>query len=701
MRRVRVDEVDELRRVRLAMLLDAPDAFASRHDDEAAQPDEFWQERAAIAAQSSQVATFQVVDGDRHVGSATGLRLDPGRAADLVAMWVDPQWRRRGIGRRLVEGVCRWAARQGSASIELDVRELNTGALDLYRGCGFEVIAGPHPAEAAPDLMELRMRRWLDVPPPGPVVRRLRRQGALVDQLEELPASDLRSLLLHVTRRRAAGLDPPRVLQARRDDATLAPVAVDGRALQLAGQRQTPIDVPQAAAYYRQALELTPAGHPQRPTLLRKGTELAWRAGKVDVDEAIRAYEEAMHQALENGDDHEAAWCMRRLYFQIGFRGDTVAARQLLDRGIELLEHLDGDPPELLAELYACRAEDEMLAGRTKGSLEWADRVFALPHSPSIELMALHIRGNGRCELGDLGGMDDLWDAVHRAEASAQGLDIAQSYSYLAEWVGLQEGPLRSLEMNQTQIEACEVRGMAGQAMWSIAESLWMLYDAGRWDEALERAGRAVAWAAQQEDSQMGSAALTYSARIQGHRGDLDAAAALVERYLPTARQIGDLQILAPALVTAAVVAGMQGDPATATERLREFDDTTRDGPTEYREFQLPEAIRVCRLLGDLELAEALAGSRPVFVQRIKNAMSSVGALLGEMRGDHAGAASAFEEAATAWEAWGDPFERAHALEGFARCSTAVARNAETDHAREASSAIFAELGVPIPTDRA
>jgi len=216
MRRVRVDEVDELRRVRLAMLLDAPDAFASRHDDEAAQPDEFWQERAAIAAQSSQVATFHVVDGDRHVGSATGLRLDPGRAADLVAMWVDPQWRRRGIGRRLVEGVCRWAARQGSASIELDVRELNTGALDLYRGCGFEVIAGPHPAEAAPDLMELRMRRWLDVPPPGPVVRRLRRQGALVDQLEELPATDLRSLLLHVTRRRAAGLDPARVLQARR-----------------------------------------------------------------------------------------------------------------------------------------------------------------------------------------------------------------------------------------------------------------------------------------------------------------------------------------------------------------------------------------------------------------------------------------------------------------------------------------------------
>ena len=51
----------------------------------------------------------------------------------------------------------------------------------------------------------------------------------------------------------------------------IAPLQDDARrALQLAGQRQTPIDVPQAAAYYRQALKLTPPGHPQRPTLLRK-----------------------------------------------------------------------------------------------------------------------------------------------------------------------------------------------------------------------------------------------------------------------------------------------------------------------------------------------------------------------------------------------------------------------------------------------
>jgi tetratricopeptide (TPR) repeat protein len=471
------------------------------------------------------------------------------------------------------------------------------------------------------------------------------------------------------------------------------------RFLLLAGQRQMSIDVPQAATYYRRALELTPVGDPQRPTLLRKGTEFAWRAGKVDVDEAIRSYQEAMDEAVANGDELEAAYCMRRLYFQMGFRGDTDAARKLLDRGIDLLEHVEGETPELLAELYACRAEDEMFSGRTKGSLEWAERALALPHSPSVDMMALHIRGNGRCELGDLAGMDDLWEALHLAEASGNGVDLAQSYSYLNEWVGLQEGPLRSLEMNRAQIETCEVRGMAGQTMWSTAESLWMLYDAGRWDEALERAARAIGWATQHEDSQVGTAGQTYSARILAHRGRLDEAGDLVERFLHTARQIGDLQILSPALVTAAVVAWRTADAATASERLREFDETTREGPTEYREFQLTEAIRICRDHEDLGFAERLAGDRPVHVVRTRNSMLTVRALLAQMRGDLDVAADGFEAAADAWSGWGDPFERAHALDGMARCLMALGRARDAAVLERDARAIFASLGITNGTD--
>jgi hypothetical protein len=76
------------------------------------------------------------------------------------------------------------------------------------------------------------MRRTLDVPPPGPVVERLRREGIPVERLEALSGSDLRSLLLHLTRRRAASRIPAELLAARRNDVTLAPAPqVDAAAM--------------------------------------------------------------------------------------------------------------------------------------------------------------------------------------------------------------------------------------------------------------------------------------------------------------------------------------------------------------------------------------------------------------------------------------------------------------------------------------
>ena len=168
-RRIRSGESAEVRRLRLAMLKDAPEAFHSRYEDEAAQDDAFWEERTLTGALAARVATFVAADGERHFGSVTGLRPADDEPALLVAMWVEPDARRQGWGAQLVEAVCRWARRRGSSAIELDVRELNTAAIDLYRRCGFEVRSGPAPAPGNPELMELRMRRRLDVPPDGPL----------------------------------------------------------------------------------------------------------------------------------------------------------------------------------------------------------------------------------------------------------------------------------------------------------------------------------------------------------------------------------------------------------------------------------------------------------------------------------------------------------------------------------------------------
>ena len=52
-------------------------------------------------------------------------------------MWVDPSARRRGIGRRLVDAVLRWARDRHQPAVWLWVASHNTAAKRLYEEAGF------------------------------------------------------------------------------------------------------------------------------------------------------------------------------------------------------------------------------------------------------------------------------------------------------------------------------------------------------------------------------------------------------------------------------------------------------------------------------------------------------------------------------------------------------------------------------------
>ena len=60
--------------------------------------------------------------------------------AELENLAVEPSLRRRGIGRALCEGGFGWARVSKASSIELEVRESNTAARQLYERLGFEVV---------------------------------------------------------------------------------------------------------------------------------------------------------------------------------------------------------------------------------------------------------------------------------------------------------------------------------------------------------------------------------------------------------------------------------------------------------------------------------------------------------------------------------------------------------------------------------
>jgi GNAT superfamily N-acetyltransferase len=80
-----------------------------------------------------------VADGGKIVGTF-GLEASGDGAMELRRMYVDPDWRRRGIARRmlhLAEGECR---RRGRPRMNLSTSELQQEALSLYRNAGYELI---------------------------------------------------------------------------------------------------------------------------------------------------------------------------------------------------------------------------------------------------------------------------------------------------------------------------------------------------------------------------------------------------------------------------------------------------------------------------------------------------------------------------------------------------------------------------------
>jgi ribosomal-protein-alanine N-acetyltransferase len=57
--------------------------------------------------------------------------------AEILSIGVAPEWQRRGLGRRLVEGLARAVARAEVKRLILEVADDNAAAHALYRGLGF------------------------------------------------------------------------------------------------------------------------------------------------------------------------------------------------------------------------------------------------------------------------------------------------------------------------------------------------------------------------------------------------------------------------------------------------------------------------------------------------------------------------------------------------------------------------------------
>ena len=266
-----------------------------------------------------------------------------------------------------------------------------------------------------------------------------------------------------------------------------------GRALAMAGERTHELDLARAETYYRRALELLPLGDPARK---RVWIRLSWALARDQItEENVAVADAAVAEFRQLGDRVGEAAALGMLGRVRYLQGDRAAADAILDETISLLE---SEPPgPELVDAYANKTGGLMIDERSRECIEWATRTMELAERfevPRERYRALGFRGLSRLNLGDVGGLDDQREALEGFRDLGLSSMTAVALINLGDMVWLTDGPAAGLELHRESIEFAERRGLIAAAMWSRAETTWMLHDLGEWDELLRVADEVLDW---------------------------------------------------------------------------------------------------------------------------------------------------------------------------------------------------------------
>jgi class 3 adenylate cyclase/tetratricopeptide (TPR) repeat protein len=463
------------------------------------------------------------------------------------------------------------------------------------------------------------------------------------------------------------------------------------RFLVMAGDRALALDVARARFYYERALELLEPGQPERAAALTKAAEAAYLDGA--FVHAEQRYEEAIAELRSQGKPLGVGEAMVSLSLISAFRGETKRGRELLAEVVPLLEQ--APPGRELANAYAQTAREHMISGRFEASLEWSEKALALGEQLRLDAVvanARQFRGLSRTYLGDLDGVEDLREALRMSLERGFSNETARAYVNLGEQTWLTKGPDAGLAIYRDGIDFCGRRGIGGPVLWMKGQMLWLLFDAGEWEELLAVADELISWERANGRSYFGVMALSYKAQVLARQGAADDAAALRDEFLPRARDIDDAQILVPALAIGALIDEVRGQSAGALSLIEEFGEATHDH-LPYRANHIADAVRICLAHGRVAFASELLQHVPVALPRHTYARLTAEAVVAEFEGDREEATARYVEAADGWKDYGFVLERGLALLGAGRCFVAIGRYDEATSPLQLAHELFAGVG--------
>ena len=159
--RLKSDQWQMLKDLRLSALKDAPYAFGTTFAEAQARTDEYWREMAKDHATDDDRAYFIAYHNKLPSGMAGCYHTRPDTAV-LTAMWVAPEVRGQKVGEQIIEAVTQWAQQAGALTLDASVSEDNP-ARKFYQKLGFEETGETEPFRSDPKIQIIFIR--LDIAP--------------------------------------------------------------------------------------------------------------------------------------------------------------------------------------------------------------------------------------------------------------------------------------------------------------------------------------------------------------------------------------------------------------------------------------------------------------------------------------------------------------------------------------------------------
>jgi predicted ATPase/class 3 adenylate cyclase len=332
--------------------------------------------------------------------------------------------------------------------------------------------------------------------------------------------------------------------QATGQDTT--PLAERARlALRDAGDRALELNAfATAARRYQAALELWPAGEPDRPRLLlRLGQARHWAQNTGN-----ELLEEARDALLAQGDREGAAEAEVLLGRMLGLRGQGERTMEHYRRAVALLK--DAGPSPARATVLASLTASLWLQGQLQEAIQVGRETLAMAEALGLDeqrARALNYIGSARVDSGDRGGLADLEQAAIVA-AQANSPYTTLLYGNLANAVIALGDLARGFELQATGRETAERFGLATELRWFRVEQIFQEYWQGRWEAALDDADQFLAEAEAGSPHFMERTCRQVRGLIRLARGDLSGALADAASAVELALQMGDPEAQLPAL---------------------------------------------------------------------------------------------------------------------------------------------------------